>query len=158
VSRQNLLERRIDRYLRNPASIRGAMGVIVMATVVVVVAAGTLMRVIDHRDYASIWIGMWWAVQTVTTVGYGDVTPKNPGGRLVATLVMLEGTALLAIVTAAITSTFIERARRERNARTDESAAGIEHRFDELDRRLDEISNQLRMRMPDEPESGEDVG
>ena len=46
----------------------------------------------------------------MTTVGYGDVTPKDVAGRLVAALVMLEGIALIAIVTAAITSTFVSRA------------------------------------------------
>jgi voltage-gated potassium channel len=56
---------------------------------------------------------MWWALQTVTTVGYGDVTPTHFGGRLVGAAVMLEGTAFIAIVTAVITSTFIARATKE---------------------------------------------
>ena len=58
-------------------------------------------------------MGMWWAIQTVTTVGYGDVTPKAVAGRIVGTFVMLEGIAFLAIITAAITSTFVARAGRE---------------------------------------------
>ena len=52
---------------------------------------------------------MWFALQTVTTVGYGDVTPGR-SRQLVAALIMLEGIAFLAIVTAAITSTFVARA------------------------------------------------
>jgi voltage-gated potassium channel len=47
-------------------------------------------------------------------IGYGDVTPKEPSGRIVAGVVMLEGVALLAITTAVITSTFVTRAARER--------------------------------------------
>ena len=94
----NPIERRLNRFLRDPASVRGAMGVIAVATVAVVVAGGALMRLIDHREYSSIWVGMWWAIQTVTTVGYGDVTPKNPAGRIVAVFVMLEGVAFLAII------------------------------------------------------------
>ena len=46
-------------------------------------------------------------------VGYGDVTPKDAAGKLVAALIMLEGIAFLAIVTAAIASTFIARAAQE---------------------------------------------
>ena len=42
------------------------------------------MRVLDHKEYPNIFIGMWWAIQTVTTVGYGDVTPKAVAGRIVA--------------------------------------------------------------------------
>ena len=111
----NPIERRLNRFLRNPASVRGAMGVIAVATVAVVVAGGALMRLIDHPEYSTIWVGMWWAIQTVTTVGYGDVTPKNPAGRIVAAFVMLEGVAFLAIITAAITSTFVQRASQIRS-------------------------------------------
>jgi voltage-gated potassium channel len=50
----------------------------------------------------------------VTTVGYGDATPKNAVGRIVGALVMPESIAFIAIVTAAITSSFVERARRKR--------------------------------------------
>ena len=113
----NPIERRLNRFLRNPASVRGAMGVIAVATVAVVVAGGALMRLIDHPEYSTIWVGMWWAIQTVTTVGYGDVTPKNPAGRIVAAFVMLEGVAFLAIITAAITSTFVQRASQIRSPR-----------------------------------------
>jgi voltage-gated potassium channel len=139
----NLVERRLKRFLHNPASVRGAMGVIVIATAIVVVAAGILMRLIDHKEYASIWTGMWWAVQTVTTVGYGDVTPKEPNGRIVATFVMFEGIAFLAIVTAAITSTFVERASRKRQEDLEAEEQRIDTRFDELDRRLERIEEAL---------------
>jgi voltage-gated potassium channel Kch len=140
----NVIERRMNRFLRNPASVRGAMGVIVLATALVVVGAGILMRVIDHEEYGSIWVGMWWAVQTVTTVGYGDVTPKDPNGRIVATFVMFEGIAFLAIITAAITSTFVERAGRQRQRKEEAEQRRIDTRFDELDRRLDQIEETLR--------------
>ena len=73
------------------------------------------MRLLDHDEYSDVWVGMWWALQTVTTVGYGDVTPKNPAGRIIAAFVMLQGIAFLAIATAAITSTFVSRANKERD-------------------------------------------
>ena len=106
----------MNRFLREPVSVRNAAGVIVTATFVVVVTSGIAIRAIDHREYSSIWEGMWWALQTVTTVGYGDVTPKNAAGRLVGAVVMLEGIAFLAIITAAITSTFVTRAQREQQS------------------------------------------
>ena len=49
------------------------------------------MRVTDAREFPNIGDGLWWAVQTVTTVGYGDRVPTSPGGRLIAALVMLVG-------------------------------------------------------------------
>ena len=74
------------------------------------------MRVFDHDEYSNVWVGMWWAIQTVTTVGYGDVTPEHLSGRLIAVVVMLQGIAFLAIITAAITSTFVARATKEHEA------------------------------------------
>jgi voltage-gated potassium channel Kch len=132
----NVADRMIDRYLRDPKSVRRAMGVIVTATAIVVIGSGALMRLIDHREYASIWAGMWWAIQTVTTVGYGDVTPKATSGRIVATLVMLEGIAFLSIVTASITSTFVERANRDRNNDESLHEQRVEERLASMDAEL----------------------
>jgi voltage-gated potassium channel len=74
----------MSKFLREPPSIRIAASVIVVATAMVVVGGGVLIRVLDHSEYASVWVGMWWALQTVTTVGYGDVTPKHwPAGSSV---------------------------------------------------------------------------
>jgi voltage-gated potassium channel Kch len=111
----------MSKFLREPPSIRTAASVIVAATASVVIASGTAMRLIDHTQYKNVWVGMWWALQTVTTVGYGDVTPTKPGGRILASFVMLEGIAFLAIVTAVITSSFVARAEKERAL--DEAAA-----------------------------------
>jgi voltage-gated potassium channel Kch len=59
----------------------------------------------------SLWLGIYWAVQTVTTVGYGNPTPMGTSGEVLALVLMLFGTAFVAVVTAAVTSVFIERAR-----------------------------------------------
>lgn len=144
MARFNPIEHRLNRFLRNPVSVRGAMSVIVIATATVVVGGGALMRVIDHKEYSSIWVGMWWAIQTVTTVGYGDVTPREPNGRIVATFVMLEGLAFLAIITAAITSTFIERAASKRRRDAEAEEKRVESRLGALDGRLDRIEEILR--------------
>jgi voltage-gated potassium channel len=141
MGRFNVVERRVERFLREPPSIRGAAGVIVTATAVVVVAAGALITLVDNEEYPNVGVGLWWALQTVTTVGYGDVAPANLSGRLVGAVVMLEGVAFVAIITAVITSTFVARASREHEAaRLKEDLSDrelIETRFDELERKLD---------------------
>jgi voltage-gated potassium channel len=147
MARMKIVERNLTKFLREPPSVRGAARTIVVATAAVVVLGGLLMRIFDHREYSSIWDGMWWAMQTVTTVGYGDVTPQHWTGRLIACFVMLEGIAFLAIVTAAITSTFVARASKEREARSADEVTElqkIEARFDELDRKLDRLEAALR--------------
>jgi voltage-gated potassium channel len=147
MARVVILERQMARFLRNPVSVRTAAGVIVSTTALIVVASGLLMRVLDHREYPNIFIGMWWAIQTVTTVGYGDVTPKAVAGRIVAAAVMLEGIAFVAIVTAAVTSTFVARATHLQDvAQADVEAkrdAGIESSLGALNERLDHLETML---------------
>jgi voltage-gated potassium channel len=145
--RRRLIERRMSKLLREPPSVRLAAGVIVTATAVVVVGAGILIRVLDHTEYGSIWVGMWWAIQTVTTVGYGDVAPHKAIGRIVAAFVMLEGIAFLAVVTAAITSTFVARAAHEHDeeeaAEAESAEARLDAHFDDLAARLDRVEATL---------------
>ena len=140
VSKLNPVERRVARFLREPASVRNAAGVIVATTALLVVASGVAIRLLDHREYSSIWVGMWWGLQTVTTVGYGDVTPKSVAGRFVGAAVMLEGIAFLAILTAAITSTFVARAREQHDA---EAAAQEDAAEQRLESRLDDMAARL---------------
>jgi voltage-gated potassium channel len=130
----------MSRILREPPSVRTAAGVIVTATAIVVVAGGVLMRVLDHDEYSNVWVGMWWALQTVTTVGYGDVTPKHTSGRIVAAFVMLEGIAFLTIIIAAITSTFVARAAEEREEAEEAEERTAEQR---IEARLDDVTVRL---------------
>jgi len=142
-----MVERYVTKLSREAPSVRTAAGAIVTATLVLVIGSGVLIRLLDSKEYANIWVGMWWAIQTVTTVGYGDVTPKAVAGRSVGAFVMLEGIALLAIITAAITSTFVARAGREYSARQAEGQKSdrqmVEDRFDSIDEKLDQLQAAL---------------
>ena len=144
MGRFNILERRVERFVQGPPTVRGATAVIVTATAVVVFGAGVLMTVIDSKEYPTVGIGLWWAVQTVTTVGYGDVAPTDVFGRLVGAFVMLEGTAFIAIVTAVITSSFITRAQSEQDARRKKDELSdrelMEKRFHDLESKLDALA------------------
>jgi voltage-gated potassium channel len=137
----------MTRFLREPVSVRNAANVIVFATAVVVVASGVGIRVLDHDEYPNVWRGMWWSLQTVTTVGYGDVTPMRTSGRIVAAFVMLQGIAFVAILVAAITSTFVARAARERDQAEEKADRSgeerIDARFDDLAARLDRVEAML---------------
>jgi voltage-gated potassium channel len=147
VPRPDLIEREMNRFLREPVSVRNAARAIVVVTLLIVLAGGVAIRLMDHHEYSSIWLGMWWALQTVTTVGYGDVTPTNAPGKLVGALMMLEGIAFLAIVTAAITSTFVARAQAEREAKAQVDEDRAEDRLDarlvDLSERMDRVERLL---------------
>ena len=105
------LERRLDQALARATRPRGAAVVIATVSTAITVGAGFLMTVADRKAFPSIGAGLWWAVQTVTTVGYGDHVPETVAGQLVAALVMLVGIGFLTVITAAITSTFVSRQR-----------------------------------------------
>jgi voltage-gated potassium channel len=147
VARPRIVEREMSRFLRKPVSVTGAANVIVVVTTFVVILGGILMRVLDGEEYPTVWRGMWFALQTVTTVGYGDVTPQRIEGRIVAAVIMLEGVAFLSIVIAAITSIFVARAQRESSAgqavALDHGTAGLHERFDEIQARLDRLERML---------------
>jgi voltage-gated potassium channel len=118
---------------RQPLTVGRAARIIAFATVLVTIVAGIVIHFTDSEKFPDIWEGLWWAIQTVTTVGYGDVVPRSTAGRLVATLVMLFGIGFLTVITASIASTFIEQARRHIRGST----------YDELSTQLDQISARL---------------
>ena len=132
---ESRLERRLDRAVARVTTPRGAAIVIATASIAITFASAILMTIADHKHYPSVGSGLWWAVQTVTTVGYGDVTPVTVSGRLVAALVMLVGIGFLTVITAAITSTFVSRTEGEQASSGVEVATAQQLR--EIDSRLD---------------------
>jgi voltage-gated potassium channel len=136
------LERRLDMAVARATTPRGAAIVIATVSTVITLGAGTLMTVLDRENYPSIGSGLWWAAQTVTTVGYGDNVPTTLAGQLVAVLVMLFGIGFLTVITAAITSTFVSRSRREQTP--SDADAALAEQFRQLDSRLERIEAALR--------------
>jgi voltage-gated potassium channel len=104
------------------------------------------MTTVDHKNFDTLGLGLWWSVQTVTTVGYGDHVPTNVAGQLVAAFVMLLGLAFLAVITAAITSTFVARAAEEQTRRSHGAAPATAHDVRDINERLDRLEALLRER------------
>jgi voltage-gated potassium channel Kch len=139
VADASRLERRLDRAVARATTPRGAANVIATATTLLTVGAGLLVTVVDRESFPSIGSGLWWAVQTVTTVGYGDNIPMNVAGRLVAVLVMLLGIGFLTVITASITGTFVSRSRHEPS----EAETAMAEQLRQLDDRLERIEAAL---------------
>ena len=133
------LETRIDSALARATTPRGAAIVIAATSTAMTIVAGVLVTIVDRESFPTLGSGLWWAVQTVTTVGYGDSVPGSFLGRTVAVAVMLLGIGFLTVITAAITSTFVARSRRERTA----SASPTAEQLRALDERLERIEAAL---------------
>jgi voltage-gated potassium channel len=114
--------------MRESFSARRAAAVIAALTLLVTVGGGITERLLDRPEFPTISKGLWFALQTVTTVGYGDVVPTRVDGRIIAAVVMLAGIGFIAVITASVTAGLVESSRR----RFAESERDLARRLDEV--------------------------
>jgi voltage-gated potassium channel len=133
-----VIARRVEKKGLRP---RVAASIIAVLWVIAVVVFGILEHLIDPETFDNVWLGMWWATQTVTTVGYGDVVPGDTVGMLIATVLMIGGLSLFAVVTGFITSAFVARAQAAARGADDDPVMAklvrIEARLAAIERRAE---------------------
>lgn len=120
------------------------------ATAALAGIVGVVVRAVDPKDFHSVGEGIWWAIVTLATVGYGDVVPTTPWGRVIGSIVIVFGVTFLAFLTATVTSLFVsseqevaaEREREERAKSAEETRALLRR----LDDRLSAIESRLDTR------------
>lgn len=78
-------------------------------TLTAIVVGGAAEYAVSTGEFTSLWDGVWWAVVTVTTVGYGDLYPKSIEGRLIGMVLMFVGIGFLSLLTAAVASRFVRQ-------------------------------------------------
>lgn len=134
-----VLQRTAGRALRGRISIY-AGGAAVLLIFVSALAVLDAERDAPGATITTFGSALWWASVTITTVGYGDVTPVTEGGRLIAAGLMVGGIALLGVVTATIASWIVERVEvkdEERDAATVGHIRALEAKIDKLQQTLD---------------------
>lgn len=141
MENETRIERRLDRLIARAQSPRTAATVIAGVTTAMTLATGLLMTAVDKDTFPTLGAGLWWAVQTVTTVGYGDHVPVSAAGRFLAAIVMLLGIGFITVITAAITSAFVARQRQELDPGND----SVTH-LRRIEERLERIEQALRER------------
>jgi voltage-gated potassium channel len=111
----------------------------VVLTSIVVVSLGAFgIYGVEHghnNTIQSLGDAFWWAIVTATTVGYGDLSPMTPEGRLIAVALMLVGIGFISILTATIASLFFDHDKRDVNRdliRLEERLAQVERKQDEV--------------------------
>jgi voltage-gated potassium channel len=147
--RGSIVERRVQKI----ANARSVVVGLAFTFVVLAFAGAILIRFVDEANFPSFGLALWWALQTITTVGYGDVVPTTTAGRIVGGVEMVLGVSFIAFVTAGVTSTVIQRsgagARETERLQQAQDTQAIVDALTEtrtaiaaLDQRLDRIESQ----------------
>lgn len=130
---------------------RNSLGLVLGVALFIILISGVLIAGIDPAIETP-WQGIWWAWVTVTTVGYGDIVPESPAGKVFAALLILLGVALFSLMTASFSAFFIAREEEEvlkeeekvlkEETLTLKKLEIIERHLKAIDKRLDEISER----------------
>ena len=134
-----LSDRNLERINRAVISGRIIPYLVAMMLAIMLLAA-LIVHVLSPKSFDTFGDEVWWAAQTVTTVGYGDVVPATGGGRFIGGIVMFVSVATVSLVTAVVTAGFVAFQQRrlsgdaERQEELLDALARIEARLDALER------------------------
>jgi voltage-gated potassium channel Kch len=129
------VEVRVERWYERLTLFRAVSTIIALALILVLIA-GVLVRLLEPDTFTSIGLSYWWAVETVTTVGYGDVVPQDPQGRIVGVLLMLTGLALIPTLTSVIVSTLVSKRRGAEQERLEQMVQRLEEHLSRIEQGL----------------------
>ena len=115
-------------------SLEGVRDAAVLA-LLTLLGGGAAFAAVEPHQHLSAWDGVWWAATTVTTVGYGDISPETDAGRVIAITVMVVGIGFVALLTAAAAERFMRRSER---------AVEVEEQLKEIAARLAAIEQNQR--------------
>jgi voltage-gated potassium channel len=117
-----------------------------LTLLIVIAGAGgfTAVEQGHHHPPINVWDGLWWAVTTVTTVGYGDVTVQTDAGRVIAMVIMIAGLGFVAMLTAAAAERFVVRDVAQSDHDASAAHADVLARLDEISARLSRLESDCR--------------
>ncbi|MGF7436931.1 potassium channel family protein [Lentilactobacillus senioris] len=107
-------------------------------SLVILISASLLFSLFEHRSLDQ---SLWWSVVTATTVGYGDVTPKSEGGKVVAAVLMFGGIGFIGLLTSTITDYFTKNDEKDKAVKAIEQ---LTKQVTRLSRQVDKLETELR--------------
>jgi voltage-gated potassium channel len=151
-SRQSSRDRRSFRWherTKQAVANRRIFPFLLLTTAGLGTLSGFVVTLVDHKDFPTFGTGVWWAIVTLGTVGYGDVVPHTAWGRVVGSIVIIVGVTFISFLIATVTSYFVaaeeaeaaEEANAARAARAAEAAATL--------RRIEERLAAIEAKLPD---------
>jgi voltage-gated potassium channel len=92
------------------------ISIFMLVVIAIVIILGSIMYIVESNEsgFTSIPESIYWAIVTITTVGYGDMTPATPAGKLIASLIMLIGYSIIAVPTGILTTEIALMTRKEK--------------------------------------------
>ena len=108
--------RSLDRRAREAVANRRAFPYVALVTAFVGVGIGLAVKLIAPDDFRSYEDGVWWAIVTLGTVGYGDVVPTTTWGRILGSIVIVVGVTFLSFLTATVTSLLVSTEQEAKDA------------------------------------------
>jgi voltage-gated potassium channel len=130
-------EERVQRGIERLTLFRAMRLVATVALTLAVVAA--IVESLIDSGINGFRNALWWAIVTVTTVGYGDVVPQTTPGRIVAGLLMLAGVSAIPITTSLVVSVFITRLQRAQHASDLAERAELVARLERIEQALERV-------------------
>lgn len=114
------------RFELHPMAFAGSVAFVSM------LIAANALHVVEPETAPTVGAAMWWAMTTVTTVGYGDVVPQTPQGRSIGVLLMLVGVAAMAAFTAGLASFVVTRRLEREEEQTEAQVRELRRDLEEL--------------------------
>lgn len=133
-------------FIGGPLFRNRGLGLVVLVFFGLAVLAGLIHSRFESHSPIE---GVWWALVTLTTVGYGDIAPVTAGGRITGAILMLSGIGVLAFITASIAAHFVEG---DHKRELHEEVLTVNKRLDAIDQRLDRMEELLSGRAESERE------
>jgi voltage-gated potassium channel len=142
-----------ERRARAAVASKRVFPYLAATTASLAVLVGFMATLIDRQDFPTFGTGVWWAIVTLGTVGYGDIVPTTPWGRVLGGFVIVVGVTFISFLTATVTSYFVSVDQEAEQAREREFRAASDKETREfrtqLDTRLAAIERALSTSPPD---------
>ena len=132
------IQSRIAKWVERLTLLRAIVTILSVAVVLVLIA-GALARLVEPEVFTSLGLAYWWAITTVTTVGYGAVVPQDPWGRVVGSLLMLTGLSLIPTLTSVTVSALISKRSREETQQLEDELVKSTAALRRIEERLAQI-------------------
>ena len=133
---RSFLRQRTQRAVAN----RRVFPYLALLTLSAGLLAGFVVTIIDKKDFPSFGVGVWWAIVTLGTVGYGDVVPHTAWGRVIGSVVIVFGVTFISFLTAVVTSVFVSAEQEQQREIVEERRGAAQEETRQL---LQDVATRL---------------